>query len=283
MNKTIWLVISTLALVSLGCSIGLPIKTTRTGPTQILAISEPVPTGEEPFYVKIGMGAGKLTLQGGTDLLAEGSIQYNIDQLKPVITRTANGLSIIQDLDWEKMPIDLDNQINEWNLKLGTKKIDLEIAAGAYESNVDLGGLALVNLSISDGASQSRVNFTSPNPQKMQRLIYTTGASDVELRGLGFANFAEMKFMGGAGNYTLDFSGNLQRDANVSIQSGVSNMELIIPEGVPCTVETGNGLNNVNLTGTWTVDAGTYTTSGSGPRLIITVEMGLGNLELTQK
>ena len=48
----------------------------------------------------------------------------------------------------------------------------------------------------------------------MSILRYETGASTVKLNGLANANFGTLIFSGGAGDYTLDFSGDLQRSGH---------------------------------------------------------------------
>ena len=104
--------------------------------------------------------------------------------------------------------------------------------------------------------------------------------SQVELIGLANANFKEMTFGGGAGSYTLDFTGTLMQDAKVTVTSGVSSMKIIIPNGTRSQVTLTGGLNNVDQSGTWTVKDKVYQTDGTGPLVSITVEMGVGNLEL---
>ena len=66
------------------------------------------------------------------------------------------------------------------------------------------------------------MKFPKLNRVEMDSLYYQTGASNVHLSDLANANFASMVFRSGAGNYTLDFSGELQRDAEVKIESGIS-------------------------------------------------------------
>jgi hypothetical protein len=56
----------------------------------------------------------------------------------------------------------------------------------------------------------------------------------VELKGLANANFEQMSFTSGAGDYTLSFNGDLQRDASVTIDSGFGTVNIIVPEGDDC-------------------------------------------------
>ncbi len=116
----------------------------------------------------------------------------------------------------------------------------------------------------------------------MSLLTYKTGASNVTLKNLANANFVSMVFDSGAGNYKLDFGGELQRDASVSIQSGMSNLTLVIPEGVAATVKVNGGLSNVQFPAGWSQSGDLYTQTGEGPSLTIVIEMGAGNVQITQ-
>jgi hypothetical protein len=89
-----------------------------------------------------------------------------------------------------------------------------------------------------------------------------------------------MELVSGAGNFTLDFSGDLLRDASVSIKSGLSNVTVIVPEGTAARLRVTGGLSNVDAEGGWRNDGNEYVLEGEGPELTFTVEMGAGNLEL---
>jgi len=114
----------------------------------------------------------------------------------------------------------------------------------------------------------------------MDELRYETGASSVTLTGLANANFTDLIFKGGAGDYTLDFSGTLQRDASVDVTTGVSSLRIVIPEGMTAKVTVDSAISDVDTEGTWTTSGDTYETSGSGPTLTINVDMGVGSLKL---
>jgi hypothetical protein len=118
-----------------------------------------------------------------------------------------------------------------WDFKLGSSPMDLSINAGAYQGDFELGGLALTGLTVKDGAASVALSFSKPNPIAMTVLRYETGASQVELKGLSNANFSTMLMSSGAGDYTLDFSGDLRRDATITITTGLSNIELVVPWG----------------------------------------------------
>lgn len=277
---TIILVIALLALPSLACSItfNLPDRV-KTTTTRTFEISENVPVSGETSQLNLEMGSGELEVTGGASKLVEGSVRYNVEKWQPTVDRSGSQVSITQGKD-SNIDIPDSNVINEWSLRLGNTPIDLQVQAGAYKGTLDLSGVPITNLRVSDGASQATVKFDSPNPARMENLTYKTGASQVDLEGLGNANVAEIIFEGGAGSYTLDFSGDLKQDISVRLTAGMSNVRVNVPENANVRVEVGGGLSNVSVTGTWTTNGDLYERSGSGPLITIKVEMGLGNLEL---
>jgi hypothetical protein len=115
----------------------------------------------------------------------------------------------------------------------------------------------------------------------MSLLRYETGASDVKLTGLANANFSTLTFSGGAGNYTLDFSGDLQRDATVTVDSGLGNLSLIIPENMDAVITVEGAAINISSGTGWTQNGQKYTQKGSGASLTILVKMAAGNLVIT--
>jgi hypothetical protein len=115
----------------------------------------------------------------------------------------------------------------------------------------------------------------------MSILRYETGASNVKLTGLANANFSTLTFSGGAGNYTLDFTGTLQRDAVVTIDSGLGDLSLVIPEKVNAAVTVESTAVNINHSSGWSQNGQKYTQSGSGPTLTIIVKMAAGNLVIS--
>ena len=100
------------------------------------------------------------------------------------------------------------------------------------------------------------------------------------LKGLANANFEQMNFKSGAGDYTLSFDGNLQRNASVTIESGASTVNIIVPEGTNAHVNFDGGLTSVNAGSGWSQNGNVYTLSGSSPTITITVKMGVGTLNL---
>ena len=272
-----------LMLPALACSftVNLPNIKSTTGPTRTVSIDETVPATDQPARVILKMGAGTFTLAPGGESLISGTIRYNVPEWRPVTSNVNNTVTIREETT-NRFTIP-NNVVNDWNLKLSPNQLmDLSVEAGAYQGNMNLSGLKLADLSISDGASQTEVHFNSPNPVTMQRLTYKTGASQVKLYGLAYANFQHMTFDSGAGSYTLDFTGALKSDASVDIRSGVSEVTIIVPNGMSARVYNQGGISSVDTQGAWTSAGNSYSTQGSGPALTINVEMGVGSLKLRQ-
>jgi len=280
MSKRIFFAVLALTLASLACGFQPNLADKTPGPDLTDEISIAAPDGTA--NLTLSFGAGDLNIAPGAKKLVEGTATYNVSDFKPEIKTVGTEISLSQgNYQVNGMPVFKDLK-NEWDLKLGSETLDLTINAGAYKGNLDLGGLALTNLTINDGAAEVTVDFSAANPEKLGVLSYKTGASNVTLKNLGNANFGTLLFESGAGNYTLNFDGELQRDGSVTIRSGMSNLTLSIPEGVAATLKVSSGLSNVQVPSGWSQRGETYTQEGSGPGLTIIIEMGAGNVQVTQ-
>jgi hypothetical protein len=287
LNKNvIWAIIS-LALVSMACgvTINLPLEQITTGPTQTEEISVPAPQADI-VDLTLTFGAGELNLQPGAETaLVSGTATYNVTAFKPKIKVEKQQVRLeTGNLDLHGFPnINTEEIKNKWDFKLGDQTMHLKINAGAYRGDMDLGGLALKSLEVNDGAADTRLKFSEPNKIEMEMLRYTTGASSVKLLSLANANFTSMIFRSGAGDYTLDFSGELQRDAVVTVESGFSQLIIIVPESTSAKVLFKGGLTNVDVSGGWKRSGEAYILGSGGPVITLSLDMAAGNLALRTK
>jgi len=279
MSYKMFSIVLILALATLACgfSFSLP-KAPTPGPDVTDNITVPA-SGLGTTRLSILFGAGELNLNPGAQDLVDGTATYNVPDLKPAIVTDSNDIEVKQG-NLKDIPYPT-NIKNNWDFKLGNTPMDLTINAGAYTGTYEFGGLSLTNLTIKDGASNVKLTFSQANPNEMTLFRYETGASSVKLNGLANANFSTMIFNSGAGDYTLDFSGTLKRDATITISSGLSNIILVIPQSVNANVTTESGLANINAGSGWTQSGDQYTQSGSGPTLTFLIKTGAGNLSLT--
>jgi N-terminal domain of toast_rack, DUF2154 len=282
-HNRLLIALAALALVALACSFTVNLPTMETGETVIDEISVPLPEDNQSVAkVRLNFAAGELNLEPGTgDYLVSGTATYNVSELKPEVTIRSDEVIVAQEGEgFDFIPILGNNIENRWDFRLGTIPMELTIAAGGYKGDFELGGMSLRSLHITEGGSETRLSFSESNQDEMDLLRIETGASNVTVSGLANANFSRMELVSGAGNYVLDFSGELQRDASVSIKSGLSNVSLTIPEGTAARLSVTGGLSNVNANGEWRGSGDEYVLEGEGPELDISVEMGAGNLEL---
>ncbi|MHC1740039.1 MAG: toast rack family protein [Anaerolineaceae bacterium] len=270
-----------LAIVLVACSFSVNVPTVDTSTTQTFEVNQPVVDGMQEANMTIEMGGGRLNVSSGSSKLIEGTVIYNVADWKPSLSVTNSNVRLTQN-NSTNIGIPTGDIKNDWNLKLGSLPMSLKISAGAYEGTIDLTGLALTNLEINDGASKATVRFDSLNPSEMQSMAYKTGASSVSILGIGNANTTQLSFESGAGDYTLDFSGNLQKDLNAKITSGVSQVKIIVPKNTHTIVNLNGGLSNVDAEGTWTMSGSQYEAAGSGKTITINIEMAVGNLVLQQ-
>jgi hypothetical protein len=275
--------IITLATSACSSKINSPLLNIKTGPTQTVDIQVPLPE-ETSTVAKLNLefAAGELHLApGGSGYLAVGSATFNAAELEPSVEIMEDAYNLrAGDIRVEGISTCPDNIKNVWDLKLANTPMALNIKAGAYEGSVELGGLSLKQVEITDTGSVFTGSFSEPNKVEMASFSYTTSAGNTELKGLANANFSQMNFTAGAGEYTLSFDGYLQRDARVTIDSSYSTVNIIVPEGVNAQVSLEGKLATVNPGSGWNQDAAMYTTSGDGPTVTINVQINTGTLNL---
>lgn len=282
MFRKLFIFFAVLALASMACgfNVDAPQKA-QPGPEVVDDINVDYPDAEETS-LNLAFGAGDLLLSPGASSLVDGTATYNYPDFKPEIITDGGYVEIkMGNVGVDFIPA-VDDLKNEWDFKLGSQPMNLSIESGAYNGTFEFGGLALTNLTIKDGAANVELAFSEPNLTEMSVFSYSTGASDVKMRGLSNANFSMLDFSAGAGDYTLDFSGDLQRDASIKVESGLSNVMIIVPEGVNAVVTVEGGISNVSAGSGWSQSGDVYKQDGDGPTLTFIVEMGAGNLTLTK-
>ena len=279
MNRKIYFLAIVSSISIAGCGVRFSFPQITPGPVVQEKIEASVPSGSVgSTRLLLSFGAGELHISPGSEKLISGQASFNIPDFKPGIETSENTVSVIQgSYTLDKVP-NFSNVINRWDLALGESPMDLEITAGAYTASMELGGLALTNLTIKDGASDVNLFFSEKNLTQMNLFRYETGASLVTLTGLANADFSLFEFSGGAGNYTLDFSGELKRDATVSITTGLGNLRIVIPPNLQTQLTIDGRLTNITIGDQWVKIGNTYSQPGAGPMLTISLQAGAANL-----
>jgi len=148
------------------------------------------------------------------------------------------------------LTVGVDGQSEHFNHNLGDKSrgemrlslsprvpVDLSLDLGATKATLDLGGLNLTGLQLESGASETVVDFSSPNQGRMQSLDVDVGAASFEARNLANANAAKVRVHGGVGGVELDFGGQWQQDMTVDVDLALGKLTLHVPRDVGVRVE----------------------------------------------
>lgn len=284
MRRTIPLLVTVALLAGVGwCMSGCGAE---VGPTQEMLVDEPF-TSAAVTDVTLILGEGRLAVSPGAVGLVSGTVTYNVAAWRPKIERTDDSVTIRQGST--KRPSGAAGDIvNQWDLELGLAPMRLKIQSGAYTGVLDLSGLSLQRLDIEDGAAQTQVVFSLPNPSRLELLRYKTGASTVSLHGLGNANLGAMEFVGAAGTYSFDFSGQPRSDATVEVSLAAGTIRIEVPGTTRLEVRIKDTMAEVASEGPWTIDGTTYSTpalvdDAEGKTLTVELEMAAGSAALVCK
>jgi N-terminal domain of toast_rack, DUF2154 len=282
--------LSLLALPALACTITLPAVKTQVGELHRESVNVPLDDAKAAD-VKIVFGMGELRLRPGEgeDLLKADFI-YNVDELKPVLehNRRSDRLTVNLRPGTKGVSLNLgDGMRNEWDVRLSDQvPTYLNLDLGAAKGQMDLGGLRLTDARIKVGAAEADVEWSKPNSERLDLLDVDAGASSLEMHQLGNAHFHQMNFIGGAGNFNLDFTGDWQESGRVNINAGLGNLILVLPHDVGVRVDTGDkALVNVSAEGFRRQGTALVNDAYGESRLELafTINMGLGNLTLIEK
>lgn len=259
--------------------------TVQVGSTTSEDIHIPIPDSSDTINLEIIFGPGELIIEpGATDGLLEGAATYNTEQLKPITITNGNDIRLEPETGIGLTGFTRQDIKNRWDLKLASIPMELTIDAGIGEGKIELGGLSLINLSVSRTLltpSNFDLSFSEPNRFEMETLRFESGASVATLSGLANARAEEIIFKGGPGSYTLDFSGDLQRNLKVSIGGADGDLIIIVPEGTATQLSVQGGALQINERGAWQeTDNDLYTVPGEGYTITIDLTMNSGTLNL---
>lgn len=131
-----------------------------------------------------------------------------------------------------------DKSRGEMRLSLSRSvPVDLALSLGAAKATLDLGGLDITSLQLESGASETVIDFSSPNLGRMRTLDVDVGAASFEARNLANANVPKVRIHGGVGGVELDFGGQWQQDMDVNVDLALGKLTLHVPRDVAVRLE----------------------------------------------
>ncbi|MCX6834672.1 MAG: toast rack family protein [candidate division Zixibacteria bacterium] len=212
-------------------------------------------------------------------------ITYDIDK-----TTRGDRCIVTLESDRRRQGWDQDESENEWTLQLSKKyPTSLEMDVGACEGRMELGGIPLIGLTLDIGAADLEIEFSEPNPARLEELSVDCGASSLEIGGLANANVGSMEFDVGAGSCKIDLRGEIKGETQIDISVGVGSMDVILSPDVELMIEGGdNWLSSVDFhdfdlnrtrRGTWETDG----FDEAKDRVIITADVAMGSVNIRSR
>jgi hypothetical protein len=146
--------------------------------------SQSVELGDaESVNVEIKHAAGDLQVDGGTEKLLEANFTYNVDKLKPEV-EYADGTLVVREPNVKGVPAleDIADFRNKWDLRLNNEApMRLRIDVGFGNSDLQLAGLWLTGLDISQGAGISTIDLSGNWERDLDATI-EAGAANITVR-----------------------------------------------------------------------------------------------------
>lgn len=198
----------------------------------------------ESVLARINIGAGDLTVTGGSDQLLDASFNYNVARLKPSV-EYSDGTLVVEQPGAKGLPLPdlrgITDFRNEWDLRLsGEVPMDLRVNMGAGDSDLQLADLSLTGLDITLGAGRSTVDL-SRNWTSDLDVTIDSGAADLTVRlpkDVGVRvevdrgpTVIDAPNLSQDGNvYTNDAYGASDVTLQIKMQSGIGQIKLEVEE-----------------------------------------------------
>jgi hypothetical protein len=196
--------LATTALILTGCDI----KDIRTGPLE--HSSQSVELGKsEMARVEVKMGAGELTIDGGSSKLMDANFEYNIPSSKPIVRTESSSFRSEVFVEQPENSHGGSHSIYKWNLQLNNSlPLDVIAHLGAGEARMNLGSVTLRSLEINMGVGELQLDLRG-NPKRDYDVKITGGVGNAIIHvPLSVGIVADAK--GGIGN--IDVRGLEKRD-----------------------------------------------------------------------
>src|SRR5918999_816288 len=152
----------------------------------------------EDLSLRVALGACRFAARlGEGESWVAGICHDPTDKRSPRILDEGSSVTITEaEPSFERIPA-VFGGVPRYELEFGKQRpFALTIETGASEFNLDLGGVPLSRLTVRQGAGKFELGFS------------------------------EMRLSGGAAGYELDFGGELSRDAQVNVETGLSVVEI---------------------------------------------------------
>jgi len=272
-----------LAAASMAAASPLPAQTWRT------LTSARQRHGETTLTVSVNYGAGEFRLSAAPEgTLYRMELRYDEDRFTPVRDYDAEAARLALGIRGRGGRVNLGDRrsgepVPSLDLELSPDiPLILDLELGAVKSRVDLGGLALRRVRYRTGASETDLRFSQPNPEDCDELQLEAGAAALRVWSIGNANCRQVRFDGGVGDVTLDFSGAWRGEMVAGLNVAFGTLTLMLPRDAGVSVRVTRFLASFERTG-FVKRGDTYYTPGydaSSRRLALDVRAALGGIDV---
>ena len=193
-------------------------------------------------HVRVQYGAGRVEV-GATNapLLYSMTLRYDESSATPihVYDQAGHSLTLGVDAQSQRFSKNMDEKAKgEMRLSLNRNvPLDLDLELGATKATLDLGGLNLSGLRLDSGASETLLDFSTPNRGRMRSIDVDVGAASFEARNLANANTSSIRVRSGVGSVELDFGGQWSQDVTADVDLSLGKLTLHVPRDVGVRVE----------------------------------------------
>jgi hypothetical protein len=286
MKYRYWVLVAVLALPCAGCYFD------ERATAEMASISKSQPLGQEKsIEADVRYSIGSLEIGGDRGSSAYSlDVDYDKTSFEPEVRYDsadggASGILTFRLEGSGKPQIRADRNQNRARLNLSTAvPVRLKLNSGVGDTRLALTGLQVAKLDLESGVGEARMSLYEPNPIACDGVRIKNGVGQMTAVGLGNLNFREFEFEGGVGGATLDFSGQLTRDANLQIQVGIGGVSVKLPRDVGVRVDAQkNFLSGLHLEGLSKRDGGYYSENydKAKVRLSFRVVTGVGGFRLS--
>ncbi len=229
------------------------------------------------------------TAERGALFQAEGVVESS--QLRPRFNNSSDGnkARVSLSLDGENVSFQglRGTRGSRWQLYFSdSTPLDLNLTLGAADADLNFTGIPVENLNLECGMASATLRFDEPNPAILHRLAIEAGLSEFNATGLGNARFESLTFDGGAGEFTLDFSGeSFMPGAEAELSVGIASLTILLSSGQPSIVEAPSSfMTKVTMPASFErIGSDTWASPNAADNdqaLRITIDAGPGNIEV---
>ncbi len=192
--------------------------------------------GEHQLRAVIEFGAGRLLVRPGpADRLYGLALKYDAERFEPIgsynptaaevrLGATSHGGGGIRVNRERALP---QVAVVEFPASVD---LTLDVAVGASDGTLSLGGLRIAALDLKSGASRTVVSFEAPNAGSCRTAQITSGAGELTITSAGNSGCRSWRFDGGVGAVTVDLDGAWPADARMEMNMALGGVKLLAPK-----------------------------------------------------